>query len=863
MHRFFESLRPFIRGVVRWAGGVLVVALALSVVGGGLALGLRGNIDTDIAKLIPQDRPTVQALEKLRNTVGGESDVAVGIVSPSFEANKAFAEDLIPQALRMEQPSTDKRYLTRVEYKRDITFLQNNALYFATDTELDQVDEFLQDQIEQAKLEANPFYFDLGDEGETESDSTARELEATYDRLVGKRYPISDDSTTMVVRFYPGGSSSDIGYIEDLYDALRDEVDRLNPESYHPEMEITLAGRVYRRLVEVQTIENDVASSFGAGILSVILLVVGYFLYKAYHARTRRQTGFRPKVLGQELLRVPILALIIAVPLLMSLTWTGGFAYLVFGGLNLMTSTLGLILFGLGIDFGIHFYGRYAEERARGQRITDAAETTFVSTGQAIAVGALTTASALYVLSFADFKGFSEFGLIAGTGILFALFAMTVIMPALMALLERSGLLDLRSGVMASPADNGPLPDEPPADRRYPAARPIVIGSAVAVVLAVLFVPRVDFQYDFGELEPDYPAYDRKDAIVDRVGESGGARRNPAYIVADAPEEVPEIVAAVERKMEADTTSPTILAVESLQERFPTTQAQQQAKLARIAEIRRTLNENKYLKDADSEQIQQLRQASQTRTPIAMRDVPEYLQEKFSTRTGQIGTFVMVYPSVGLSDGRNSIAFKKDIGTITTASGKTYHAASTSLVAADMLLIMQEETPWMVGAAFLIVALLMYANFRSIRWTALALIPLVVGILWMLLVMEVTGLMLTFYNMIVLPAVMGIGNDDGVHMVHRYQEEGLGSIRDVLRSTGEHVTIGNLTTALGFGGLVLSFHPGLNTIGYLALVGFGTTLLAAIVFLPALLQWLEDRDASPAAAPASDAASIERSVVDA
>ena len=860
MHRFFELLRPFIRGVVRHAGWVLLLAVAASVGGGYLALGLKGNIDTDLAKLIPEDRPVVQAMEKLRDTVGGESDVAVGIVSPSFEANKAFAEALIPEALDMRREEADAPYLTRVEYTRDITFLENNALYFATDNELDQVEQFLQDKIEEAKLEANPFYFDLDDEGESAADSTARELEATYDRLVGKRYPISDDSTTMVVRFYPSGSNSDIGYIENLYANLRDVVDRVNPQAYHPEMEVALAGRVYRRLVEVKTIESDVASSFGAGIASVLILVIAYFLYKAYHARTGG-TGFRPTVLLQELLRVPILALIIAVPLLMSLLWTGGFAYLTFGGLNLMTSTLGLILFGLGIDFGIHFYGRYAEERAAGQSITDAAETTFVSTGQAIAIGALTTASALYILTVADFKGFSEFGAIAGTGILFALFSMTVIMPALIAVLERLRLLDLRSGALATPSDNGA--SGPASGGRFPAARPVVLGSLAAVVLAIVFLPRVDFQYDFGELEPEYTEYEKKDDIVDRVGESGGERRNPAYVVADAPEDVPEIVAAVERTMEADTTSPTILAVESLQERFPLTEAEQQAKLERIADVRQQLNENKYLRQADSEQIQQLRQASQTRQPIGMEQVPEYLRDKFSTRDGAIGTFVMIYPSVGLSDGRNSIAFKKDIGTITTASGKTYHAASTSLIAADMLMIMQAETPWMVGAAFAIVALLMLINFRSVRWAGLALIPLVVGILWMLLMMEIFGIMLSFYNMIVLPAVMGIGNDDGVHMVHRYKEEGLGSIRDVLRSTGEHITIGNLTTAMGFGGLVLSFHPGLNSIGYLALVGFGTTLVAALVFLPALLQWLEDRNTSPAASSEGNPAPVARSVVDA
>ena len=92
-----------------------------------------------------------------------------------------------------------------------------------------------------------------------------------------------------------------------------------------------------------------------------------------------------------------------------------------------------------------------------------------------------------------------------------------------------------------------------------------------------------------------------------------------------------------------------------------------------------------------------------------------------------------------------------------------------------------------------------------------------------------------------LPAVLGIGNDAGVHIVHRYQEEGKGSLRRVLRSTGEHVAMGSLTTMVGFAGLLLSFHPGLESIGLLAVFGIGSTLVAALLFLPALLQWLENR----------------------
>jgi predicted RND superfamily exporter protein len=311
----------------------------------------------------------------------------------------------------------------------------------------------------------------------------------------------------------------------------------------------------------------------------------------------------------------------------------------------------------------------------------------------------------------------------------------------------------------------------------------------------------------------------------------------------DSAKNVPTVVRTVEEKMQDS--SSTILAVESLQERFPLADSAQENKLTRIAEIRETLTENKYLRDQTSENLGRLRRAAQPREPIRLEQLPEFLRKQFTTKDGEVGKFVMIYPEGSLADGRRSIAFSNEIGTITTSDGTTYHAASTPLVAADMLKLVQREAPWMVGFTFLMVILLMYLNFRRVRWTALALVPLVVGMLWMLLVMGLFGVKLSFYNMVVLPAILGIGNDAGVHMVHRYREEGRRSLWTVLRSTGEHVTMGTLTTAIGFGGLLLSFHPGLKSIGTLAAIGLGTTLLAAVVFLPGLLQWMEDAGRTP------------------
>lgn len=823
MERFFDALRPFIRAVVRHPIAVLAGAAVFAVL--GLSAAVRLDIDTDLANLIPEEYPSVQALERLRDTVGSETPVDVGIESPSFEANKAFAEALIPQALALRQPGGEPVF-TDVDFRRDTTFLANNALYFASDEELDQLEALLEDAAEEARLAANPFFVDLDDDlgldDEEEADTEA--LSDALGRLQVSEYAVSPDSSVLAVRLFPSGAQSNIGFIDRTYRQLDSLVAALQPAQFHPEMEVTTAGRLLRQQVEIEAITGDVQSSFGAGATAVLLFVVFYFFYKALQVRGRSR-----RVVLSELARLPVTALMIGVPLLMSLAWTLGLAQVAFGTLNLMTSTLALVLFGLGIDYGIHFYARYTEERGQGLTVAHAAEETFVSTGMAVAVSAVTTAVALFALTIADFRGFSEFGFIGGMGILFALVAMLVVLPALLTIAERIGLLRLD-------AHN----DDPVfavSGEPYPAVRPILAASLVAVVLSLIALPNERFEYDFGALEPEYRAYyDRADRVTPAY--PGSNRRNPAYIIVDDPAHVEPIVEELRRRQETDSL---ILAVESLQERFPTRPEAAQAKLERLGEIR-ALTEDPFLQEDTTGQIARIRRAASPTAPIPLDDVPEEIKQPFTSKTGEVGNFVIVYPSESLSDGRVSMAFADAVGEV-EVDGTTYHAGSTSIVAAEMLRLMSAESPLMIGITFALIAVLMLLVFQSVKWAMLALLPLVVGILWMLGLMVLVGVPLTFYNLVVLPAVLGIGNDCGVHLVHRYREAGPGSLRAVLRSTGEHVTMGALTTMIGFSGLLLSFHPGLRSIGLLAVIGIGTTLLAALFFLPALLQWLEDRRA--------------------
>jgi predicted RND superfamily exporter protein len=822
--RLFKPLLKFNYSHPYW---VIFLCLVIAGFGGYFAIQLR--VDTDIANLLPEDNPNVLALERLSESVGGETEMLVVINSPSFEANKAFADTLIERSLKLYYPRYEDNYFKRAEFRRETEFVKNNALYLASDQELDEVTQFLKDEIEQAKEEANPFYFDLGDE-EEDTTSDPSNFEDSYNTLVPSEYPVNADSTIMVVKFFPTGSKSDIKYLEDMFAEYDEMLASMNPSAYHPEMEVRFGGRLKRHLEELTSIMNDVIGSFASGISSVILLVMLYFFFKKYLHYRKGTSGKGKYSFWSHLIRMPVPVIVIGLPLIISLMWTFGLTYFYLGMLNTMTSVLFVILFGLGIDYGIHFYARYIELRSSGMNVHDAIMETNSKTGEAILVSAFTTAAALYILMLADFRGFSEFGFISGTGILLALMGMLYILPALLVIFDERLNLILISNESEK---------EPKGAHRYPFARTIVTVGLIASAVVVGFSGNLSFQYDFGELEPSFPDYEEFRSFAGQVDDN--SKRNPAYIIAENNEQVEEITSILKERMRSDTTSPTIQSVETLQERYPTHADDEQEKLQRIAEIRQLL-QDPFLVNQDDEELEKLRMAAQTTEPIALEQIPNYLKSRFITKNGEVGRFVIIYPSVGLGDGKKSIAFKNDVAVVQLDSGEEFYAASTSIVAASMLDLMRTESPYMVGATFIFIYFFMLFSFRSFRWSIMAMLPLLVGLLWLFGIMMIFGLQFNFYNLVVLPAILGIGEDSGVHLAHRYREEGKNSMWQVLSSTGQHITMGSITTMLGFAGLLFTNHPGLQSIGVMAVFGIGMTLLTSVTFLPALIQILEDKD---------------------
>lgn len=834
MNKLILFLEPLINLNLRKPYWVLGFCLVTAIVAGNYAAKL--TIDTDIANLLPSSNENVQALEKLQETAGGETEMQVAIKSPDFDANLAFAELLAEESMDLYYPRYGGPFFKRSELRRETEILKNNALYLATRPELEEIIDYLQEEIENAKEEANPFLVDFDSDfeddenGEEEPESDLDKFRVSYNELIPPEYPVNEDSTLIILTLYPSGSKSDIRYLEDMFSSYDSLIASLDPASFHPDMEVQFGGRLKRHLDELESITNDVYNSFATGISAVILLVMLYFFTKKYINYHRGDYEDRNHSFFQHLIRAPIPVLIIGIPLLISLLWTFGIVSVSLGVLNTMTSVLFVILFGLGIDYGIHYYARYIEFRSIGHSVEKSVIEAFEKTGSAIIISALTTASALFILIFADFRGFSEFGFIAGTGIILALFCMLFVLPAILVVFERWNwiLFNTRSEEVVLK----------PVIKRFPLARVFVAVGLLVSVAVIAFSGNLRFEYEFGKLEPEFREYRQFRDFISGVDETD--RRNPAYIIADNDDDVFEILDILRERRENNPES-MIMDAEALQERFPPTEELVNEKLEYISRIR-TLLQDPFIVDQQDENLDILRRGSQTTEPLDEEQIPDFLKNKFVTRDGEIGKFVIIYPDKGLSDGLRSIAFKNEISEITLASGKTYHAGSTSIVAASMLDLMRTESPYMVIGTFLIVFLFVYFSFGNFRWAFIALIPLIVGLIWLFGIMLVFGLKFNFYNLVVLPAILGIGCDNGVHLAHRYKDEGHKSMWNVLSSTGQHITVGSLTTMLGFAGLLFTIHPGLQSIGIMAVAGIGMTLVSALVFLPSLVQVLEDRD---------------------
>ena len=778
--------------------GIIALATILSVFAGFFAAKLAGNIKTDFADLLSDDYVSVRELNRIKARIGGIGPLMVVITSDDLDAAVSFMQVLADSLEHSPLISS----VSRLDSKKDL--LEKNRLLYMDLEDLREVNRRLDEHIELQKLKQSPLYFALDDEEEQVLDFA--DIEAKYQQdgaaaAVAERhrqYILTREGNGVILRLYPAGLTTDVAFSQDLIDHIDQTIAAIGPERFHPSIECVYKGSFQNSANQFTIIIRDLKSTALYSIVGVLLLITLFF---------RQIVG----------------SLFITLPLMMSLTWTFGVTYLAIGSLNMITVGLFAILFGLGIDFGIHIFARYREAHRRGMDIEQALTVTVRYTGKALATTAVTTSIAFYSLLLTDFKGFSEFGFIVGTGILFSLVAMVAICPAFIVLAERLRLvipIRKRSVLWRT--------------GRYPKPWATLLIGTVITGYSLYHLGDLEFEYDFSKLKPAPPPNINKGSLPQSLKEG----RSPAIVLTESYDEAMEVVRTVEAIKAANGDSSTVLSVKSVYSALP---QDQDAKLALIADIRALLDREEGLfSESERAKLDSLRPYLDVEK-LTLYDLPADLTNEFKDKEGSILNFVAINAAVELKDGKDAIRFAEEISRIETPTGKTYIASSSHIIVAEMLKVMLEDSSLAVILTLAVVAVVLLIDLRSFVDTLLVLTPLLNALVWVVGFMYAFDIKLNLYNMVAFPTIIGMGIDNSVHIFHRYQEVGRGSLRLVLRTTGLALLGTSLTTMVGFSGLVPAIHPALTSIGVLSLVGLGSCFITSVTLLPALLQIRERR----------------------
>ncbi|HEV3004393.1 MAG TPA: MMPL family transporter, partial [Pirellulales bacterium] len=227
-------------------------------------------------------------------------------------------------------------------------------------------------------------------------------------------YLLAKDGTLgfVLLRLAPS-SQGDFIPNDQAVDALRELVAQTNAR--HPETKIGVTGLPIMENDEMRSSQTSMYWASALSMIGVGLLFVAGF------------GGVRHALLANLVLLVGI-------------AWSFGYLTLVIGHLNILSMSFTVTLIGIGIDYGVYYTARYLQNRARIHDCKQALLETTKGVGAPILTGAITTSISFFAAGFTEFTGIAELGLIAGGGILLCAVAELLVLPAVIQLVDRSGL---------------------------------------------------------------------------------------------------------------------------------------------------------------------------------------------------------------------------------------------------------------------------------------------------------------------------------------------------------------------------------------------------------------------------------------
>ncbi len=762
----------------------VLVAVAAGVM--SAQLGFRG----DFTELLPKTTAEVKDLKEIEDRAGGTGYLMLQVLGDSQETRRAFARDA---AAAIE---TRKDVVRFVEWKFDTEFLAKRALLLLGTENLQNLKNDLAARIEYERKIANPLYVDLGEETPP-PDFKAIEKKYSPENARGD-YLESKNGEELYLLVKATSTPADVDFNRKLITAVKEAIAPLLSKQY-PKLELHYTGAHEVRVEDDDSIQADLArSGVIAAILTLIILL--------------------------SISRRPAIIAVVAFPVGIGISSTFAFAWVLVGHLNPVTGFLGAILLGLGIEYGLHLSMRYWEERRKLEPTEAMRETLHATFGGALS-SAVTNAAAFFVLVFAEFDAFKQFGRIAAFGVMATLAATYAFGPALLFLSERFAL--------RKPKPVAPDRVEPPVWRPPVGLLvTIIVVMGLAVVGSVAVSHNVGFENNLLKMTGESPAA----KLEVHVAKEMGVIMIPGVVWVDSLESARKVTEIARELQKAKGDQSPIAQVASLNDLLP---ADTEKRLSIMAELG-TLLERLPNSKKEDERVKRLIEMTQAR-PYTIDELPTEFRRRFEPFDSK-GTFVLLFPRFGLTEVSRLEAWAGDLnalGRLSEAAGLHAPILDANRLAAKIFALIRQDGPLVMGLASLVVFFTIWIALKKFTHALMVTGPLFAGMACLPGGMFLGDISLNFLNVVVLPNLLAIAVDNSVHVFHRYKEDGVGSMPLIMRHTGVTAVVATASNAAGYASMLIARHAGLRSVGFLAIVGVFCTFLGTTVLFPALIELRE------------------------
>ena len=767
---------------------VLVIVIYAFITAGAAYFSSRLTFDSSFEDLLPRTFASVRALDDITKEFGGTGYLVLDVESDDLAKSKLFSADLVREIEKLPE-------VKYVNWRQPRQYFDDRRLLYMDLADLETVRARINKKIDVEKQKANPLFIDLLD---TSYKLDFSDIQKKYEgKNVFRDYYVSKDNRELVLLVKPNGLAGDLAFSRKLVGEVQDLVSKTDPAKYHPSIKVSFTGR-YKKQIDLNVqLRRDLTYTGAGSALLVLTLLVCYFRQK------------RP-------------LLLIVLPMASGLLITFGVTYMMIGYVNIISAFLVSILMGISADYGIVLYSRYTEEMLKSQAPHEAVIKTISNTWSPIVLSGMTTGMVFFSLLLAQFKGFSQFGFIAGIGVFLNMFVFFTLFPALILLFEQ-----------LKPARYTEITRLKSFHINKYFHVPVLIFAVFFTAYSVYRMKDIKFEYNFSKIQgSNIPSF----ILDERINGIIGTSLTPDLAMVDSMEEAKAVSKVLELKEKNPGT--TIDSHASLMSFLPENQDE---KLKVLKSIRGLLDQNalKMLKGKqkkDIDDVKKLLDVKEIRAEALPAEIVRMFRGESANRSA-----VFIFPKINLSD---AALVKKSSDEIRDlrVPGRTVHPCSESIIFSDIIHMIEQDGRTILPLAFLLTAVPVLLAYRNFRDAALVLVPLSLGFVWIFGIQAMFGIKLNFFNVLMLPLIFGMGDDYGEYVHSRYEEEGPGSIQFVMSHTGPAVFMSATTTFIGFGSMLFASHYGLRSIAVMAAIGISCVFFAAMLLQPSLIVLLEKWD---------------------